>query len=114
MAVVDSASYKTLGIEASADVWLIEFYSDMCGSCKEFKPTFVQLANGKSHASLPTSPSQGLTVFMCMLAAFDGSVKGGACNIDTDAGMALANQLGVLNGAQQDVRTLQVPAATSG
>jgi hypothetical protein len=43
MQVVDKDTYASLGIESSDDVWLIEFYSDMCGSCKEFKPTFVEL-----------------------------------------------------------------------
>ena len=81
LAVVDSDTYKTLGIEASADLYLIEFYSDMCGSCKEFKPTFVELAD-----------------------AFPALI-GGACNIDTDAGMKLANELGVLNGARVSVQT---------
>ena len=51
--MVDSDSYKTLDIEASGDVWIIEFYSDMCGSCKEFKPTFVELAKGK-HQPAPS------------------------------------------------------------
>ena len=59
-------------VEGSDELWMLEFYSDMCGSCKEFKPTFEALAS-----------------------AFPG-IKSAGVNIDDSDGMALANQLGVL------------------
>ena len=64
MQVVDKDTYASLGIESSDDVWLIEFYSDMCGSCKEFKPTFVELGAPASRLLLirwagPQPPAAG-------------------------------------------------------
>ena len=61
-------------VEGSDELWMLEFYSDMCGSCKEFKPTFEALAG-----------------------AFP-SIKSAGVNIDSADGMALANQLGILSG----------------
>ena len=74
LAVIDSESFTDLNIANGDDTWLIEFYSDMCGSCKQFKPIFIELAD-----------------------KFPG-IKSGACNIDTPQGMALANELNVLAG----------------
>ena len=62
-------------VEGSDELWMLEFYSDMCGSCKEFKPTFEALA-----------------------AKFEGQIKSAGVNIDHSDGMALANQLGILSG----------------
>ena len=53
-------------------VWLVEFYSPMCGSCTEFAPTWEKIS-----ASMK-------------------SVATGKINIDIKEGMELANKLGVL------------------
>eukprot|EP01041_Mallomonas_annulata_P001444 gene1444-2780_t len=53
-------------------VWLVEFYSNMCGSCQEFAPKWEKL---------------------------EGSLKSiatGKINIDDKAGMNIAKKLGVL------------------
>ena len=53
----------------SDEVWMLEFYSDMCGSCKQFTPKYVQLA--QNH---PT-------------------IRSGNVNIDKADGMRLATKL---------------------
>lgn len=53
-------------------VWLVEFYSSMCGSCQEFTPIWEQVAN---HFT---------------------TVATAKINIDDKEGMAIAQSLGVL------------------
>ena len=53
-------------------VWLVEFYSEMCGSCKEFAPTWDMI-------------EQSLPNMSC-----------GKVNIDTPEGMKIAQELNVL------------------
>jgi thioredoxin-like negative regulator of GroEL len=61
-------------------VWMIEFYSPMCGSCQEFSPTWKKLAQlAKSLAKAEV-------------------------NIDTKQGMALAERLGALAEGIPNVR----------
>eukprot|EP00602_Paraphysomonas_sp_CaronLab_P001234 CAMPEP_0185022588 /NCGR_PEP_ID=MMETSP1103-20130426/5287_1 /TAXON_ID=36769 /ORGANISM="Paraphysomonas bandaiensis, Strain Caron Lab Isolate" /LENGTH=116 /DNA_ID=CAMNT_0027554715 /DNA_START=128 /DNA_END=478 /DNA_ORIENTATION=- len=54
-------------------VWVVEFYSSMCGSCKEFSPVWDSL-NSKIK-----------------------SLKTGKINIDDKDGLAVAQKLGVLD-----------------
>ena len=61
-------------------VWVVEFYSGMCGSCQEFAPTWERLE--KSLKSVAT----------------------GKVNIDTKPGMKIAESLGVLEGGIPHVR----------
>jgi hypothetical protein len=89
----------------------------MCGSCKQFKPTFVELGTQRKASpnrqtarrySMRELPLAGLlcTALLCWCARLITihpagkftEVKAGAVNIDDEKGMALANQLGVLNG----------------
>ena len=53
---------------------MLEFYSEMCGSCKEFEPTWAKLAARIKRMHL------------------------GRVNIDTAGGKRLARRLGVLDG----------------
>jgi len=61
-------------------VWMLEFYSPMCGSCTEFTPTWSKLES--SAKSIVTSK----------------------VNIDDSAGMELAKKLGVLDEGLPGVR----------
>eukprot|EP00981_Chlorochromonas_danica_P015430 scaffold12089_cov176-Ochromonas_danica.AAC.8 len=61
-------------------VWLIEFYSSMCGSCQEFAPTWEKVANRAK------------------------SVQKGQVNVDDPQGMALAEKLGVLAEGVPNIR----------
>lgn len=61
-------------------VWLIEFYSPMCGSCTEFTPTWTRLQNQMI------------------------SIATGKINIDEEKGMALAQKLGVLDEGLPNIR----------
>ena len=63
--------------------WLVEFYSPMCGSCKEFEPVFKRVS-----ASL----GQNIAV--------------GTVNIDTKEGMNIAKSLGVLEEGLPNVRLM--------
>ena len=56
----------------SDDAWVVEFYSERCGSCAEFAPTFAKAA-AEGHG-----------------------VRWGKVNIDDKSGMALADELGAL------------------
>lgn len=61
-------------------VWLLEFYSPMCGSCTEFSPVWTKLESAAK--SMVTSK----------------------VNIDDAAGMELAKKLGVLEEGLPGVR----------
>ena len=62
--------------------WLLEFYSDMCGSCREFAPTFEQVASALSSSEIQI----------------------GMVGIDQKEGMDLANALGILEEGIPNVR----------
>jgi thiol-disulfide isomerase/thioredoxin len=57
----------------SDNAWVVEFYSDMCGSCQEFAPVWETLTRKLK------------------------SIKNGKINIDSSEGMKLAQKLGVLD-----------------
>jgi hypothetical protein len=48
--MVESESYVQLDSEKhisaldDSDIWLVEFFSPMCGSCEEFKSTWIEVA----------------------------------------------------------------------
>ena len=67
-----SAEFEDL-VSRSSRVWMVEFYSEACGYCGEFLPTWTKLT---AHAT---------------------RLESGRVNIDVDTGMELANQLGVLD-----------------
>ena len=67
---IGAANYEKTVVD-SQSVWMIEFGSDMCGSCKDFTPVYEALA-----------------------AAFPG-VHAGFVNIDSEDGMKLAQELKV-------------------
>ena len=83
----------------------------MCGSCKQFKPTFVELGTlpptSRPHANANAACGTHLLLvryctrlnnkFIAPAGKFT-TVKAGAVNIDDEKGMALAIQLGVLDG----------------
>lgn len=61
-------------------VWLVEFYSAMCGGCQEFEPTWIRLET------------------------YLTSIATGRINIDDKLGMKLAAKLGVLDDGVPHVR----------
>lgn len=61
-------------------VWLVEFFSSMCGSCQEFSPTWKKIVHKAK------------------------TVMKGEVNIDTPKGMALAQKLGALDEGIPNVR----------
>merc|ERR1712046_532258 len=70
-AAIDGTNFKEK-VADSNKVWMLEFYSDMCGSCQEFAPTWSEvdkLAQGK--------------------------VETGKVKVDDSAGAELAEKLGV-------------------
>eukprot|EP01035_Chromulina_nebulosa_P031200 gene31200-41573_t len=72
IADLDPLSFrKTVGEDFA--VWLVEFYSPMCGSCKEFSPTWTSLESSLSN-----------------------KVKTGKINIDEKPGLKLAEETGAL------------------
>jgi len=68
-----AASFKS---DALTDprLWLVEFYSAMCGSCREFAPTWTRLEQNLKE-----------------------KIMFGKVNIDEREGMQLAQSLGVLD-----------------
>lgn len=58
----------------SADAWVVEFYSEMCGSCKAFSPVYAGAAK-----------------------QLGGRLHFGKVNIDGAAGMGLAQRVGALD-----------------
>ncbi|RYG65603.1 hypothetical protein EON64_11585 [archaeon] len=61
-------------------VWLVEFYSPMCGSCQEFAPTWHKIAQKTK------------------------TMVKGQVNIDTKEGMDLAERLGALQEGIPNLR----------
>mmetsp|Transcript_29579 Transcript_29579/g.65584 ORF Transcript_29579/g.65584 Transcript_29579/m.65584 type:complete len:145 (+) Transcript_29579:26-460(+) len=76
---LDASSFTATVLEDDK-VWLVEFYSSMCGGCTEFAPTWDRVA-----AALP-------------------GVKTGKINIDNKTGMKIAEDLGVLDDGVPHVR----------
>lgn len=78
---VDLSSIWQDSMVADERAWLVEFYSPMCGSCKEFAPIFRKIAT-----------------------AVGNNVAIGTVNIDTKEGMKIAQSLGVLDEGLPNVR----------
>ena len=66
-------------------VWLVEFYSSMCGGCQEFASTWGKIETFYSKAS-------------------DGVIATGKINIDKKEGLKVAEELGVLDDGVPHVR----------
>jgi tetratricopeptide (TPR) repeat protein len=77
---LNSDNYSRL-VETSSDVWLVEYYSGKCGSCKEFLPTWHDVSD-----------------------IFADKLRRARVNIDDKAGMALAQSQGILNHGIPAVR----------
>ena len=69
---LNNSNYKDEVLN-SQEAWLIEYYSEMCGSCKQFSPIWENTVKNIK------------------------KLKIGRVNIDDKQGMELANQMGVLN-----------------
>ena len=69
---------------------LVEFYSGMCGSCKEFEPTWAKIE--KAAKSIATAK----------------------VNIDADEGLAIAESLGVLEEGLPNVRLFKTASDRKG
>ena len=69
-------------------VWLVEFYSSMCGSCKEFSPTWDRIESTLS------------------------DVMKTKVNIDRKGGMEIAKQFGALQEGIPNVRLLVAKTGT--
>lgn len=80
VAPVDAETFGTL-VAASPDAWVLEFWSPRCGTCAEFAPLFADVASRAGSRA-----------------------RFGAVDIDTPAGMALAEQLDVLSEGVPNVR----------
>lgn len=78
--VVDDASFDAT-VLASPDAWVLEFSSPRCGTCRELAPLYAAVA-----------------------AKLGASARFGEVDIDTDAGMALARRLEVLDEGVPNVR----------
>lgn len=78
-------------VVGSERVWLVEFYSAMCGSCKEFAPTWEKIEFSlKSKLSL------------------------GKVNIDDQESMKLAQSLGVLDEGIPCIRIFSSKSSDKG
>ena len=77
--VLDPLRFENV-VLADERVWAVEFYSGMCGSCKEFAPTWASLQ--KKMKSVVTTK----------------------VNIDEKPGMLLAQDLGVLDEGLPNIR----------
>ncbi len=66
-------------------VWLVEFYSSICGGCQEFASTWGRIETYYSKSS-------------------DGVIAAGKINIDKKEGLKVAEELGVLDDGVPHVR----------
>lgn len=82
---LDASTFKTTVLDDER-VWLVEFYSAMCGGCKEFASTWDRIE--KAYQKGSTS----------------GAIASGKINIDDKAGMKIAQELGVLDDGVPHVR----------
>jgi thiol-disulfide isomerase/thioredoxin len=85
---LDLAAFKAT-VLTDEKVWAVEFYSSMCGSCKEFNPTWTKVE--KSLKSIATTK----------------------VNIDTKEGMEIAKELGVLEEGIPNLRLFSNLKSTS-
>ena len=71
-------------------VWLVEFYSDMCGSCKEFAPKWEKIE--KSLSNVATGKINIGIAYSLYMFSFLKEYN----IVDNKAGMKIAKDLGVL------------------
>jgi thioredoxin-like negative regulator of GroEL len=71
--VIDADNFDSLVVQ-SLETWVVEYYSPRCGTCAELAPLYAELA--RRHGA---------------------RLHFGGVDIDTDAGMALAQRLDVLS-----------------
>ena len=71
--VIDTSNFDNLVVQ-SLETWVLEYYSPRCGTCAELAPLYAELA--RRHGE---------------------RLHFGGVDIDTDAGMALAQRLDVLS-----------------
>lgn len=86
---LDPDSFQNTVIE-DGRVWVVEFYSGMCGSCQEFAPTWTRIEDSLK------------------------SIATGKINIDKKPGMQLAESLGVLEQGIPHVRMFSRLGDTKG
>lgn len=79
--MIDEDNFSSLVVN-SDKVWILEYYSDKCGSCKEFLPTWHEVSKSMS------------------------GLKLGRVNIDNKKGMKLAKDHGILNRGIPAVRVI--------
>eukprot|EP00622_Pseudochattonella_farcimen_P001923 FR736743.1.p1 GENE.FR736743.1~~FR736743.1.p1 ORF type:complete len:178 (+),score=24.45 FR736743.1:55-534(+) len=87
--LVDNANFDEV-VANSQDTFVIEYYSKMCGSCKEFEPAWHEITAGLQTTSMKHS-----------------GVRTARCSIDTKDGMKLAKDQGVLNKGIPAVQIIQ-------
>jgi hypothetical protein len=82
-------------------VWLVEFYSPMCGSCSEFAPTWNKIETAMKSIATGTQliACVELSRLVMYFILFTGKI-----NIDDQAGMKLADSLGVLEEGLPNIR----------
>lgn len=82
---LDPATFEATVVNDSR-VWIVEFYSAMCGGCQEFASTWDRIAEAFSESS------------------HGGAIATGKINIDNKAGLKIAEELGVLEDGVPHVR----------
>lgn len=82
---LNPATFKTTVLDDDR-VWMVEFYSAMCGGCKEFASTWERLEKAY------------------LTGTSTGAIASGKINIDDKQGMKLAQELGVLDDGVPHVR----------
>merc|ERR1711976_340705 len=80
---LDSAS-NVKKLESSEHAYAVEFFSSMCGSCKEFSPTWKKFVEKNKK-----------------------SIKFAAANIDTKEGMKFAQKMGALEEGIPNVKVFK-------
>jgi thiol-disulfide isomerase/thioredoxin len=80
---LDASRFKKSVLEDDK-VWLVEFYSSMCGGCQEFASTWDKIENEFSKSV--------------------GKIVTGKISIDNKAGLKVAEELGVLEDGVPHVR----------
>src|SRR5258708_5835190 len=76
---LDNENYKNEVLN-SEEAWIIEYYSDKCGSCKQFEEIWDKVMKSVK------------------------KLKIGRVNIDNEKGMSLAKEVNVLNEGIPNVR----------
>eukprot|EP00640_Fibrocapsa_japonica_P007566 CAMPEP_0113933590 /NCGR_PEP_ID=MMETSP1339-20121228/735_1 /TAXON_ID=94617 /ORGANISM="Fibrocapsa japonica" /LENGTH=146 /DNA_ID=CAMNT_0000934927 /DNA_START=95 /DNA_END=535 /DNA_ORIENTATION=+ /assembly_acc=CAM_ASM_000762 len=77
--IKDEAEWKQM--HSDDKVWLVKFYSEMCGACQEYEPVWLEIVD-----------------------EMKGQVSAAKVNIDNEGGLNLAMRLGVLDEMVPNVR----------